>query len=100
MTPEDRLEILSIVESVFQKYLFLFKDVLSEDEAASYLKIKEPTIRSMCSRREITFHKPGGKKYFLKEDLNDYALQNRISSDSDLDSVAATHNFFKNKKAS
>lgn len=97
-------EILSKIETLFQKYAFIHKDVLTEDEAAIILDVEVCSLRSMCSRGEIAFHKPGGrkgrsKKYFLKTDLNEYMTRGRVAGEKDIESMASTYNFLKRKTA-
>ena len=58
---------------------------LSSHEAAAYLKISLSTLYKFCSAGKIPYYKPGGKLLlFLKEDLDRFAMQNRIPSNDEL----------------
>lgn len=90
-------DILSQIETLFQQYLFIHKDVLTEQEAAIFLGKKSVgSVRNLVSKGKLAVHKPEGRKgradsYFLKSDLYQYMTRGRVESDSDLDCRAATH---------
>lgn len=64
---------------------FLYKEILSFQEALQYLDISSASLYKMTSESKITFYKPnGGKLYFRKVDLDNWMLQNEKKSISDL----------------
>lgn len=55
-------------------------------EAAKYLGISKGYLYKLTSRNEIVFHKPNGKLlYFLKSDLDSWALRNRSKTREELE---------------
>lgn len=65
---------------------FLYKEILSFQEAIQYLDISSASLYKMTSESKITFYKPnGGKLYFRKVDLDNWMLQNEKKSMSDLE---------------
>lgn len=97
------LQILSQIESLFQKYAFIHKDVLTIEEASVFTGLKADTLRQYVHKKKIGAYKPGrgksAKLYFEKSELEKYMRGNRIESNEDLESRAATHSFL-NRKAS
>lgn len=64
---------------------------LPAEAAAAYLDITLSHLYRLISRREVGHYKPGGKRvYFLKRDLDAYALRHRVASDEELEREAAT----------
>ncbi|QEC78514.1 helix-turn-helix domain-containing protein [Mucilaginibacter ginsenosidivorax] len=47
-------------------------EMLTVDQAATFLNLAVPTIYSKVSRREIPVSKPGKRLYFSKSELNEY----------------------------
>lgn len=98
MTTASEQLILSELARLHEELYLMHKDVLTEQEAARWIGKKVSTLRSLTSRRVIAFHKPGGMNgtsdsYFLKTDLNEYMTRNRVRSQVEKDSQAASFNF-------
>jgi prophage regulatory protein len=73
-------------------HLAATKQILTADEAASFLSIEKSYLYQLTHGSVIPFSKPGGKKlYFLREDLIKWALSNRSAGSAELDSKAATY---------
>lgn len=57
------------------------KEILSFDEACTYLDISESMLHKMTASREIKHSKPHGKKiYFQKKDLDNWAMSNPVET--------------------
>jgi len=55
--------------------------------AAWYLGVSVDHLRKLAQKNEVAYHRPGGKMlYFLRDDLNAYALRRRRNSGYDYDS--------------
>jgi excisionase family DNA binding protein len=61
-------------------------DMLTFPEACLYLKISKSYLYKATSERKIPFFKPTGGKliYFKRTDLNNWLLQNRVASRSEI----------------
>ena len=63
------------------------KEILTLEEAADYMGMKKSYLYKLTSSNKIKFFSPLGKLiYFLKEDINNFLLQNpniTISSTED-----------------
>ncbi|MGW8124094.1 excisionase family DNA-binding protein [Roseivirga echinicomitans] len=83
------LEELQKLQSLIQAQGILKKDVLTFDEACSYTGISKSHMYKLTSGSRISFYKPGGKMVFFKrEELNDWLLKNRNTTESELDQMA------------
>jgi excisionase family DNA binding protein len=51
--------------------------LIDVDEAAALLKLKRSTLYAHTSRRVIPHYKRGGKLYFLRSELIEWAIQGR-----------------------
>ena len=80
---------LNELESLIINQGILKKDVLTFDEACSYTGISKSHMYKLTSGSRIPFYKPGGKMVFFKrEELNDWLLQNRNTTENELDQMA------------
>ena len=62
---------------------------MNVEEASKFLGFSTSTVYDLCSQRKITHHKPNGKRLFFKrQDLLDFMLRNKVSSDSQVDDMA------------
>lgn len=63
----------------------LSKEFLTVVEAAKYLSISESALYKKTSNKEIPYYVPGGKKiYFLKEDIDNWVLNGKVNSVSEV----------------
>lgn len=63
------------------------KEILTLDEATTYLQVSKSFLYKLTSKGEITHFKPSGKLiYFQRQDLNNWMLQNK---NEDYDKVEA-----------
>lgn len=66
------------------------KQVLSSREAAEFLDISQSQLYALTHSRQIPYYKPSGKLiYFKLSELEDYAFQNRQSTETELQNEAA-----------
>ena len=68
------------------------KDVLTSREAAAYLGISQNTLNHYKSKGKISYYKPNGRlDYFRKEDLDAFAIRNKIESSKNLKEKVSEH---------
>ena len=76
-----------------------YKDILSLDEACSYLSIKKSYIYKLTSSNRLLGYKPEGKLlYFKKEDLKNFLLRNPVLTSDEIEKNMI-ENIGKNKRA-
>jgi len=59
---------------------FYLKPHYTSSEACKYLQISKKTLDNLCSTDEIARGKAKGRRYFLREDLEEYVRRNRQRS--------------------
>ena len=52
----------------------------TSSETCKYLQISKKTLDNLCSTDEIARGKAKGRRYFLREDLEEYVRRNRQRS--------------------
>lgn len=67
------------------------KPILSLREAARFLDYSEQTMYRKVSDGEIPYSKQGGKLFFVKKDLEEWATRGRRRSNKELEQMATTH---------
>lgn len=68
------------------------KNIIGVEEAAEILGYRSSYVRKLCQRRKLPHSKPlDGKIFFSKEELENWAMRNKIATDDELDAKAATH---------
>lgn len=73
------------------------KSVLGLEEAALVLGISTSTLYKMTTGKKIPYYRPNGKLiYFSKKELEDWMMQNRVSSDAEVQAEAANLNLRRN----
>ena len=85
----DRIERLVIIGS---------KEVLNTCEVAMMLNVAVQTVRNMMHERAIPYYKHGGKAFFKKSEIEDWMLQERIPTNDEIKSQAATYVALKKLK--
>lgn len=85
----DRIERLVIIGS---------KEVLNTSEVAMMLNVAVQTVRNMMHERAIPYYKRGGKAFFKKSEIEDWMLQERIPTNDEIKSQAATYVALKKLK--
>jgi excisionase family DNA binding protein len=78
------LERLHIVEQEIKEHTP--KDQFTSKEAARYLNIKMNWLNKLCSKDELRYTQPGGKRrVFKKTELDKYLQKNLRKSNEDFD---------------
>lgn len=85
----DRIERLVIIGS---------KEVLNTSEVAMMLNVAVQTVRNMMHERAIPYYKRGGKAFFKKSEIEDWMLEERIPTNDEIKSQAATYVALKKLK--
>lgn len=67
------------------------KDVLSMDEAALFLGISYSTLRQRYKQWGIAYSLVNRHVYFLKKDLEEYAMKNRTQSRTEIEEQADSY---------
>ena len=78
------------IDTIERYIMISAKNILTADEAATMLDMKVSMIYSLTSKHKIPFYKPNGKKIFFKKDeLEQWVLSSRVSTDDELQQKAA-----------
>ena len=73
------------------------KEVLTSEEAASYLDVSMPQLYRLTSKKLIPFYSPtGGKLYFKRSELDNWMLSNRSATTQEIE--VNSINYLINKK--
>tara|TARA_R110002049_G_scaffold93391_3_gene230914 strand:- start:20607 stop:20909 length:303 start_codon:yes stop_codon:yes gene_type:complete len=68
------------------------KEILTIEEASDFLGLSISRLYKMTSNKEIPHYKPGGKKIYLnRQELEQWILNSRVASTSDLDEELETY---------
>jgi len=68
------------------------KKVLTFEEASSYSGYSESYLYKITSARKIAYYKPLGKLiFFLRTDVEDFLLQNRMAPDFEIEAEANSY---------
>lgn len=90
-------KILERLDQIQQYLLLQVKQVLNIKEAAIILGMKPETVRVMVNKHTIPFYKPNRNLlYFRKEELEQWMMQNRTSTDEEIESQAEAINYSMN----
>lgn len=68
------------------------KEVLTSDEAASYMGVSKSYLYKLTMRREIPHYKPTGKiVFFNRSELEEWLQRNKVRTDEELSQQAAAY---------
>lgn len=68
------------------------KEVLTFDEVANYTGLSKSYLYKLTSTGQIAHYKPKGKLlYFNKADVDSFLMQNRVSSNTELETKAVQY---------
>ena len=85
-----------LADLITAKMINCKKEVLTAQEAASYMGISKSYLYKLTMNRQIPHYKPMGKMvYFNRLELEQWLQSNRYSTDDEIASRAAT---YTNKK--
>lgn len=92
MSGKEYKELTSQIDMLKKLILAGSKEVLSIDECATFTSLSVNHIYRLTSQRAIPFYKPmGGKIYFKKKEIENWLLQGRQATDSEIKSQAKTY---------
>lgn len=82
-------ELKQIGEFVSTNLVYCTKAVLTATEAAAYLGVSLSCLYKWTMNRVIPHYKPNGKLcYFEREELEEWMLSNRVSTEQELETKA------------
>jgi|JI6StandDraft_1071083.scaffolds.fasta_scaffold02025_4 excisionase family DNA binding protein len=88
---------LNTMEAFLRSQFILNKQVLNIDEVAIYTGLSKLYIYKLTSKNDIPHFKPNGKNiYFKKEEIDNWLMRNRQSTNEEIELEAI--NFTINKK--
>lgn len=88
----DNLELMAKLDRIEQLTLLKAKDVFNIEDVAAYTGFSTGYIYRLTHERRIPHYKGGGKcLYFRREDINNWLLQNRVSSNDEIEAAAAAY---------
>lgn len=89
MTQEEARQ---LSEQLADKIIFTTKEVLTAQEAARYMGISMSYLYKLTMRKQIPHYKPMGKIcYFNRNEVEQWLLSNRVSTDNELTNKAMTY---------
>ena len=89
---EQILKRLEIIEKHVLNQNIILKKVLNFNEACTYLELSQSHLYKLTSAGTIPHYKPNGKKlYFDREELDQWLLRNRNTTQDELDQEAADY---------
>ena len=90
MTQEELLQ--GIADLVTAKMIFSTKEVLTSDEAASYMGISKSYLYKLTMRQQIPHYKPMGKMcYFNRKEVEEWLQTNRVATSDEIDQRAQAY---------
>ena len=87
---------LSTLEKQEQLSLLQAKNVLTTEEAATYLSVSVPTLRDLRRNNKIASYQPRRKVFYKREDLDDWLLNGKNSDETAIESRVSS--YFLNSK--
>lgn len=86
MTEQEKQE---IINEVAERVALSQKSVLTSQEASAYLGISLSKLYKLTMEKKIPHYKPNGKlNYFERAEIEAWALQNRIATNSEISDLA------------
>ena len=85
-------EIIKRLDQIQQLALIAAKEVLNVADVCLLTGKKAQTIYNLVNKRQIPCYKPNAHTVcFKKSEINDWLLQNRQSTQAEIDSIASLH---------
>lgn len=89
---EEIREIKLMLAQHIEPQLPLQQDqILTVEEAAAFLRLSVPTVRSKTSRGELPFMKKGNRVYLSMSDLMDYLKSGKRKSNAEIQTEAESY---------
>jgi excisionase family DNA binding protein len=81
---EEQIELLELFKQAQQQN----KSILTMSEAAEFMGLSMSYLYKLTHWNKIPYYKPSGKiVYFKKEDLEDWMLQNRSTTEKEIEAI-------------
>ncbi len=81
---EEQVELLELFKQAQQQN----KSILTMSEAAEFMGLSISYLYKLTHWNKIPYYKPSGKiVYFKKEDLEDWMLQNRSTTEKEIEAI-------------
>ena len=81
-----------ITDAISAKVAVNTKEVLTTDEAASYMGVSKSYLYKLTMEKRIPHYKPMGKMvYFNRQELEYWLLSNRVATDGELSQDAQAY---------
>lgn len=96
----NQIQAAELLAEAKEGAIYIFKEVLTLEEAAQYMGLKKSYLYKLTMHREIPHYKPNGKMcYFKLAELVAWLTDNRVATAAELDDAAARYcQTNKNKK--
>lgn len=79
-------------EQLADKINFTTKEVLTAQETARYMGVSMSYLYKLTMRKQIPHYKPMGKVcYFKRNEVEDWLLSNRISTEQEINNKALSY---------
>lgn len=89
ITAKLSVSIKEILTELINTKISLGKDVLTSDEAATYMGVSKSYLYKLTMERKIPHYKPMGKMvYFSRQELEQWLLTNKVATDEELSQQA------------
>ena len=89
---EQLMRKLEEIEKLILDQNLLQKKVLNMEEASKYLGLSVSHLYKLTSSDSIPYYKPNGKKlYFNREELDQWLLRNRNTTNVEIEVMAADY---------
>jgi excisionase family DNA binding protein len=89
---DDTIKLLTArLDRIEQLTLIGAKNTLDLEEAALYTGYSKGQLYRLTSGRQIPHYKQSRKLYFSKTELDRWMQENRIATNSEIDSMASTY---------
>lgn len=81
---DEQVELLELFKQAQQQN----KSILTMSEAAEFMGLSMSYLYKLTHWNKIPYYKPSGKiVYFKKEDLEDWMLQNRSTTEKEIEAI-------------
>ena len=85
-------ELKKITDAISAKVAVNTKEVLTTDEAASYMGVSKAYLYKLTMGRKIPHYKPMGKMvYFNRQELEQWLQANRVATDVEISQKAQNY---------
>lgn len=84
-------EIERRLENIERLLAMMTKTALTTEDVAVLLGVSAAHVRNLASAGELAHYRSGKRIYFKRSDIEDWQLQNRVASNAEINSEAATY---------